>query len=191
MNLFTNNRRFFINYLSFFFLFQSDIKFESESFYMNDKLENIKPFGKFKTQNLAIYTQTHATPKFIRTDIMEEESEEDQGIYVYKPGSYAKPTAKVDDNIYVPSSLKSVPTTVKIINLDAEIDKIILEKLIIKLTSNHPLSTYVVLDRDTRESRGYAYVMFSSEEQAKDAIKKIDGHVIDGLILGAEIAKEK
>eukprot|EP00191_Tetraselmis_sp_GSL018_P025077 CAMPEP_0177626256 /NCGR_PEP_ID=MMETSP0419_2-20121207/30552_1 /TAXON_ID=582737 /ORGANISM="Tetraselmis sp., Strain GSL018" /LENGTH=262 /DNA_ID=CAMNT_0019127289 /DNA_START=23 /DNA_END=808 /DNA_ORIENTATION=- len=47
---------------------------------------------------------------------------------------------------------------------------------------------YVAYDRDTRESRGFAFVNFMYREDAQRAINKLDGYGYDNLILRVEWA---
>mmetsp|Transcript_26586 Transcript_26586/g.32247 ORF Transcript_26586/g.32247 Transcript_26586/m.32247 type:complete len:290 (-) Transcript_26586:482-1351(-) len=48
--------------------------------------------------------------------------------------------------------------------------------------------TYIAYDRDTGESRGFAFINFANREDAQRAINKLDGYGYDNLILRVEWA---
>mmetsp|Transcript_31362 Transcript_31362/g.43514 ORF Transcript_31362/g.43514 Transcript_31362/m.43514 type:complete len:286 (+) Transcript_31362:116-973(+) len=48
--------------------------------------------------------------------------------------------------------------------------------------------TYIAYDRDTHESRGFAFINFVTREDAQKAIDTLDGHGYDNLILRVEWA---
>ena len=50
---------------------------------------------------------------------------------------------------------------------------------------------YVAFDRDTGESRGFAFINFMYREHAQMAIDKLDGHGYDSLILRVEWAQPR
>lgn len=159
-----------------------------------EERKKIKPFGKFKNQNGSSYIKICEKPiKFIRQDEIievEDVKEEKNSLYVYKQ-TYeptVKETIENNDN-YVPPSLQNIQTSIKVSNLPLDINRNGLERIFIDKLNIYPVSTYVVVDFESKESKGYAYVSFGSMENAKEGIKAIDGFVIDGLILGAEIAK--
>lgn len=47
---------------------------------------------------------------------------------------------------------------------------------------------YIAYDRETGESRGFAFVNFVHREDAARAVAKLDGHGYDNLILRVEFA---
>lgn len=49
-------------------------------------------------------------------------------------------------------------------------------------------SAAVVTDRDTGQSRGFGFVEMASAEEATEAVKKFNGHEVDGRTLRVEIA---
>ena len=53
------------------------------------------------------------------------------------------------------------------------------------------LSARVVLDRETNESRGFAFVTMPVEAEAKLAIRRISGSEIDGRIISAQKARPR
>ncbi len=50
-------------------------------------------------------------------------------------------------------------------------------------------SAAVVMDRDTGRSRGFGFVEMATAEEADAAVKKFNGHELDGRTLKVEIAK--
>ncbi len=50
-------------------------------------------------------------------------------------------------------------------------------------------SAAVVNDRDTGQSRGFGFVEMSTAEEADQAVKRFDGHTLDGRQLKVERAK--
>ncbi|EJW05086.1 hypothetical protein EDEG_00799 [Edhazardia aedis USNM 41457] len=162
--------------------------------------KEIKPFGKYKATDISKYVKRlEKPPKFtlnaFSDEILENDDDENQNLYVFKKQivmvEATKKKEEIPSNVYVPPSRRNTKTVVKIINIPLNINRLALEKIIIADTQNHPLGTHLVLDKETRESRGYAFVTFDSMVTAKDVIKKIDKKVIDGLVLGAELAKKQ
>jgi cold-inducible RNA-binding protein len=49
----------------------------------------------------------------------------------------------------------------------------------------------VITDRDTGRSRGFGFVTFARDEDAKTAISKMDGTSLDGKTIKVSEAKEK
>ena len=49
----------------------------------------------------------------------------------------------------------------------------------------------VITDRDTGRSRGFGFVTFASDEDAKTAISKVDGTSLDGKTIKVNEAQEK
>jgi len=52
-------------------------------------------------------------------------------------------------------------------------------------------SAKVIVERETGRSRGFAFVEFETPEAAIEAIKALDGHVLDGRSLHASEANER
>ncbi len=50
-------------------------------------------------------------------------------------------------------------------------------------------SATVVTDRDTGQSRGFGFVEMATAEEANEAVKRFNGHELDGRQLKVEIAK--
>jgi hypothetical protein len=53
------------------------------------------------------------------------------------------------------------------------------------------LSATVVTDRATGQSRGFGFVEFESEEQARTAIESLNGTVLDGRSITVNVARER
>ena len=49
----------------------------------------------------------------------------------------------------------------------------------------------VITDRDTGRSRGFAFVTMGDQEQAQEAIKGLNGAMLDGRELRVNIAEER
>jgi cold-inducible RNA-binding protein len=52
-------------------------------------------------------------------------------------------------------------------------------------------SAKVILDRDTRKSRGFGFVEFAGEAEAKAAIKALEGSMLEGRALTVKPAEDK
>lgn len=50
-------------------------------------------------------------------------------------------------------------------------------------------SATVVTDRDTGQSRGFGFVEMATAEEANEAVKRFNGHQLDGRQLKVELAK--
>jgi len=48
---------------------------------------------------------------------------------------------------------------------------------------------YIPRDRHTRESRGFAFVRFYDKRDAEDALKEMDGRILDGRELRVQMAR--
>jgi RNA recognition motif-containing protein len=53
------------------------------------------------------------------------------------------------------------------------------------------ISAQVILDRDTRQSKGFGFVEMESEEEAKAAIAQLDGKELDGRMIVVSIARPR
>lgn len=52
-------------------------------------------------------------------------------------------------------------------------------------------SARVILDRETRKSRGFGFVEFANDAEAKEAIKALDGGSLEGRQLTVKQAEDK
>ena len=52
-------------------------------------------------------------------------------------------------------------------------------------------SAQVIVDRDTNQSKGFGFVEMSTEEEAKEAIKQLNGKEIDGRAIAVNEARPK
>lgn len=52
-------------------------------------------------------------------------------------------------------------------------------------------SAQVIVDRDTNQSKGFGFVEMSSEDEAKEAIKQLNGKEIDGRAIAVNEARPK
>src|SRR3989344_7032672 len=52
-------------------------------------------------------------------------------------------------------------------------------------------SAQVIVDRDTNQSKGFGFVEMSTEDEAKEAIKQLNGKEIDGRTLVVNEARPK
>ena len=53
------------------------------------------------------------------------------------------------------------------------------------------VSSKVIMDRYTGTSRGFGFVEMSTAAEGQEAIKELDGKVIDGRAIGVSVAKER
>jgi RNA recognition motif-containing protein len=53
------------------------------------------------------------------------------------------------------------------------------------------VSAKVILDRDTKRSRGFGFVEMSTEDEAKKAVEQLDGKNLDGRALRINSADER
>jgi len=53
------------------------------------------------------------------------------------------------------------------------------------------VSAQVIMDRDSNQSKGFGFVEMSSEDEAKEAIKQLNGKEIDGRTLVVNEARPK
>jgi RNA recognition motif-containing protein len=65
-----------------------------------------------------------------------------------------------------------------------------LSNLLIDLGHSHR-SARLITDRETGKSRGFAFVEFDTPQAAQDAIRDLDGHVLEGRPLRANEAEDK
>lgn len=52
-------------------------------------------------------------------------------------------------------------------------------------------SAKVITDRETGRSRGFGFVEMGSDDEAKEAIKSLNGKDIEGRSMSVSVAKEK
>lgn len=52
-------------------------------------------------------------------------------------------------------------------------------------------SVNIITDRDTGRSKGFGFVEMSTEEEAKTAIKELDGKEVDGRNIAVNVAKPR
>jgi RNA recognition motif-containing protein len=53
------------------------------------------------------------------------------------------------------------------------------------------VSASVISDRDTNRSKGFAFVEMSTDDEAQEAIKQLNGKEVDGRTIVVNIAKPK
>lgn len=52
-------------------------------------------------------------------------------------------------------------------------------------------SVSIIVDRDTGRSKGFAFVEMSDDENAMEAIKNLNGSVLDGRKIRVDVAEER
>lgn len=52
-------------------------------------------------------------------------------------------------------------------------------------------SAKVIMDRETNRSRGFGFVEMASEEASNEAIKKLNGQVVEGRVMAVNVARPK
>lgn len=52
-------------------------------------------------------------------------------------------------------------------------------------------SAQVIMDRDTNQSKGFGFVEMSSDDEAKEAIKQLNGKEVDGRAIVVNEARPK
>jgi RNA recognition motif-containing protein len=75
--------------------------------------------------------------------------------------------------------------TIRVTSLSSEADEDDLRALFNRF--GHIARVNVVRDRDTGESKGFAFVAFDSKRDAETAAAKMDGHGYDNLILSVQV----
>lgn len=80
-------------------------------------------------------------------------------------------------------------TTIRVTNISAETTEDDLRDLFRRF--GHTSRIYLAKDRNTNESRGFAFINYSSRESAQKAVDRLDGHGYANLILRVEFAKPK
>jgi len=97
-----------------------------------------------------------------------------------REGAGAKPAATMGrDDAY----------TLRVTNLSEEVTEADLQELISRF--GHTQRIYLARDRQTGESRGFAFVNFSMRQDAERCIEKLNGHGYANLILHVEWAKPR
>jgi translation initiation factor 3 subunit G len=79
--------------------------------------------------------------------------------------------------------------TVRVTNLSEEVTEQDLQELISRF--GHTSRIYLARDRQTQESRGFAFVNFSRRDDAEKCIERLNGHGYANLILHVEWAKPR
>jgi RNA recognition motif-containing protein len=75
-------------------------------------------------------------------------------------------------------------------NIPFVVDEDTLVDIIEERTKGFVISCFMPIDRSTGERRGFAYVMMP-EEDAKNAIRKLDGYELEGRALRVAEARAK
>jgi translation initiation factor 3 subunit G len=97
-----------------------------------------------------------------------------------REGAGAKPVASLGrDDAY----------TLRVTNLSEEVTEADLAELISRF--GHTQRIYLARDRQTGESRGFAFINFSMRQDAERCIEKLNGHGYANLILHVEWAKPR
>ena len=52
-------------------------------------------------------------------------------------------------------------------------------------------SAKVIMDRETNRSRGFGFVEMASDDASNEAIKKLNGQMVEGRIMAVNIARPK
>lgn len=103
---------------------------------------------------------------------------------------YVAPSRRNNRTTEVRNNNASSPkTNIRIANLDEEATNDDLRALC-KPFGNIK-SARVITDRETKKSRGFAFVEYESEESAESAIKTLNGYAYGSLILGVSLAQPK
>lgn len=74
-------------------------------------------------------------------------------------------------------------------NLTPTISEADIEKMFTEIDT--PTSIKLIKDRYTGESRGFAFVEFSSEQKGQEAIRQFDGQSMNGQTLTVNQARER
>lgn len=51
--------------------------------------------------------------------------------------------------------------------------------------------THIVMDRDSGRPRGFAFVTMSTDQEASEAVSRLDGSMLDGRSMRVNIAEPK
>ncbi|KAK9917525.1 hypothetical protein WJX75_005305 [Coccomyxa subellipsoidea] len=104
-----------------------------------------------------------------------------------KPGGYVPPSRRAGATMSDGDSMRRrEENSVRVTNLSEDTREDDLREL---FSPFGPISRiYIAYDRETGESRGFAFVNFVHREDAARAVAKLDGHGYDNLILRVEFA---
>jgi len=80
-------------------------------------------------------------------------------------------------------------TAIRVTNISADTTEDDLRDLFRRF--GHTSRIYLAKDRNTHESRGFAFINYTTREAAQKAIDKLDGYGYDNLILRVEFAKPR
>jgi len=104
-------------------------------------------------------------------------------------GRYVPPSRRGGAGASSSSMERDDSTTIRVTNISADTTEDDLRELFRRF--GHTSRIYLAKDRQTGESRGFAFINYSSRDSAQDAIDRLNGHGYDNLILHVEFAKPR
>lgn len=160
------------------------ISFEPDGAGVEER-KKIRPFGD--TSRIKI-VKNDVAPKFIpyTTEVNIDAEEESKTHVPYKPVL----DVPARTSAYVPPEFERPKTcSVKLSNLPLDMTRDKLYDIIKSHTKLFFTSLNLVMNRETGEFRGFAFVTLGSKEDAMRFIRELRGIAIDSLGLAAELAR--